>query len=220
MGQYDRVLGFTVNAIVQLAPALLVLAVLATGWFNPRTARRFRAALIDVGIVGALMMFGWLFVVTFRIRHVGPFPGAVLGTIYVVFRDALLTGTTQRRSVGKRLMRLRVLSRTNRRSPITPSVLRNLVLVVTAMVGINQAWGRTVITVVVILESLLICFTPKTMRIGDYVANTRVVARERRRRRKSDAGEVEEGLTLSTRRETSRSRSDGRSRLWRSRQKR
>jgi uncharacterized RDD family membrane protein YckC len=192
MNQYTLLGRFILEALTQLAPALLVLTVLAGGWLNPRTKGRFRAALIDLAIAAALMGLGWLAVVVFFIRNAGPFPGAVLGTMYLVFRDAILTGSTERRSIGKKLIRLRLFSRTPGRSFLAVTALRNLPLVCAAMLGINRPWARTVICCVVIAEALLIVFNPKAMRLGDFIANTRVVPRERRRRKKSGSGAPEE----------------------------
>ncbi|MEJ2287316.1 MAG: RDD family protein [Deinococcales bacterium] len=133
--------------------------------------RRFLALVLDGLIAGALSIIPWL--------------GSLLAAAYMLLRDGFDVTFMDRRSIGKRLLRLRPVRDDG--SPVTwrVSVRRNWPLALTSLalfLGLVPVLGfaiRPVGTAVgiilVIFEGYLVVTDETGIRLGDHLAGTRVI---------------------------------------------
>jgi uncharacterized RDD family membrane protein YckC len=134
-------------------------------------ARRFLAFAIDLGVAILLSVI--------------PLLGSLLGALYLLLRDGSDLAILDRRSIGKRLLRLRPVC--DDRSPVTllVSARRNWMLALTwlaVFLGLIPVLGFAIKPVgmalgiiLVILEGYLVFVDDSGVRSGDHLAGTRVV---------------------------------------------
>jgi len=101
--------------------------------------------------------------------------GVFLGFIYTLFQDAIWDG----RSVGKRLLKLRVLNaHTKQACTIKESALRNSTIGVALFFAIVPFWGWIILVLLgiplVIMEIYLMKNKEHGQRLGDVMAETQV----------------------------------------------
>ena len=172
-----------VNLLQSFAPLLAVLAVLAWRPAAPRQWRRFRAAVLDAAIAGALFLPCWLIgnragnaTPETNLLSLLPITGATLATGFLLLRDGLAWSTRRRRSPGKSHYHLRVRVLDGSPMRATLSLLRNLPLAVTLLLIIPGCYP--VIVAILLIECLLIHVTPTGRRLGDRLAGTEVITRQ------------------------------------------
>ncbi len=135
--------------------------------------QRLIAALIDGAVAGIL-------------TTVIPGVGGLLGGLYILLRDGLDVEYLRGRSLGKTLMKLRVVREDGQPMDLGTSVRRNwtlslgLLITVLALIPI-LGWIAgfflaLVIPIVVIIEAVLVFMDPDGRRFGDRTAGTKVVA--------------------------------------------
>lgn len=101
-----------------------------------------------------------------------PQVGHLAGLVYLLIGDGLFDG----RSVGKRIIRLRVVSLpTGRGSSFKESVVRNITLFFPLLLYNIPLLGWIFAVVVLALEFLLMLGNGDGMRLGDDLAQTKVV---------------------------------------------
>lgn len=105
-------------------------------------------------------------------------PGSILGFIYSLVSDGLPFESWKGQSIGKKLMRIQVLST----SPLKSSVLRNLAMGVIAFLMIIPFWGWILAVIVgvpvALIELSLIARAERHQRLGDVMAETFVIEKE------------------------------------------
>ena len=130
---------------------------------KPDVATRLIAAVID----GVLQS-----VVTMII----PFLGAIIGAAYMLLKDGLF----ESQSIGKKVMKLRVVELSGQKADYMVSAKRNIIFAVPALIGIIPliGWliGGLLSLVVAIVEIVSVVNDEKGRRMGDKWANTQVVA--------------------------------------------
>jgi len=102
--------------------------------------------------------------------------GALLGFIYTLVHDGLFQG----QSLGKRLFHLRTIDlKTNEPCSLRESVIRNSPFGVATFFGIIPFWGWIILIILgiplVVLELYLMLTLENGGRLGDVMADTRVV---------------------------------------------
>ncbi len=142
----------------------------AAGPVRPDIGKRAVAALIDA-------------VIAFGIGLV-PFIGGIVGTAYWLVRDGLDIDFMDRRSIGKKVMKLRPVTLDGQPMDIMVSVKRNWMF---ALVGIGQFLMFTIVGIVLaiplfviafvigIIEVVLVITDAEGRRLGDKIAATRVI---------------------------------------------
>ena len=137
---------------------------------RPDIGKRAVAALIDA-------------VIAFGIGLV-PFIGGIVGTAYWLVRDGLDIDFMDRRSIGKKVMKLRPVTLDGQPMDIMVSVKRNWMF---ALVGIGQFLMFTIVGIVLaiplfviafvigIIEVVLVITDAEGRRLGDKIAATRVI---------------------------------------------
>lgn len=135
------------------------------------TSRRFLAFAIDAVLVIALTLL--------------PYVGGLLAGLYVLLRDGLDVAFFDRRSVGKRLARLRPLRDDGAPMDLATSARRNALLAITSfslflgpvpILGpVIRPIGTAVGIVLVLLEGYLALTDLTGLRPGDHLARTRVI---------------------------------------------
>jgi len=166
------------------APAGLA-AFLSLRTVNRGSARRFRAAFIDLAIAGALFALVW--------GGVGMLLGAsgvpglalevdfawvlgvVLAGMFLLLRDDLPLQASSSRSPGKAHQHIRLQRRDG--SPMNPltSVLRNLTLLALPLLWLD--WAAPLAAAVLLVEVVLIWRDRSGRRLGDRLAGTRILFR-------------------------------------------
>ena len=113
----------------------------------------------------------------FLLDVVLPHPaGVLLGLLYTLLQDAMWGG----QSLGKRLLKLRVRNvETNAPCSLRESALRNSTIGVAFFFGIIPFWGWIILLLLgiplFIMEVYLMKNKPRGERLGDLMAETRVV---------------------------------------------
>lgn len=142
----------------------------AGGQSKPDIGKRAVAAIIDA-------------VIAFVVGLV-PFIGGIAATAYWLVRDGLELEFMDRRSIGKKVMKLRPVALDGQPVDIMTSVKRNWMF---ALVGIGQFLIFTLVGIVLaiplfliaavigIIEVVLVFTDPEGRRIGDKIAGTRVI---------------------------------------------
>jgi|SRR5208283_1034646 len=101
-----------------------------------------------------------------------PRVGYMAGIIYLLISDGLFDG----RSLGKKILRLQVMSLlTGNAGTFKDSILRNSILALALLLFKIPFIGWSFLIVVLLLEFLLILGSKNGMRLGDDMANTKVV---------------------------------------------
>ena len=110
-------------------------------------------------------------VLALSIAEALPKAGWLAGLVYILICDGLFDG----RSLGKRLIRLKVLSENGGPCSVKGSVLRNGTLGAGFLLWKLPYIGWVFLCVVLALESVVLLGSPDGMRIGDEMAKTQVV---------------------------------------------
>ena len=101
-----------------------------------------------------------------------PQAGYLAGFFYLIISDGLFDG----RSIGKKIMRLRVLSvNENAAASFRDSVIRNLTFAAALLILKIPLIGWAFAAIIAAVEFLLMLGNKDGMRLGDYIAKTKVV---------------------------------------------
>ena len=183
-------MGPWISAASAAVPATLA-AVLALRVVNRRSARRFRAAFIDLAIATAVVGLVWgVVALLLEISGSGRASlgldiastlGLIFAGVFMLLRDDLPLQRSGSRSPGKAHQHLRVARRSS--APMTPavSILRNLPLVAVPLVGFPStapyaarcSWSRSSSSGGIL----------QGRRLGDRIAGTQVMFRRHGRSR-------------------------------------
>jgi uncharacterized RDD family membrane protein YckC len=127
--------------------------------------KRFIAALIDnvlVALVGAI-----------------PIVGGIVGAAYILLKDGLDFEFMDKRSLGKKLMKLRPVRLDGGSMDITTSIQRNWPLAIGSVLAIIPILGWLIAVpvalVIGIIELVLVLTDPEGRRLGDKLAGTKVI---------------------------------------------
>jgi uncharacterized RDD family membrane protein YckC len=134
-------------------------------------AKRFIAALIDGLLAGGVSLI--------------PFIGGIIGAAYILVRDGLELEFMDRRSIGKKLIKLRPVRLDGQPMDVATSVKRNFPLCIGAVGAIFMiipilGWiiaillGLTAM-VIAIIEAVLVLTDAEGRRMGDKLAGTKVI---------------------------------------------
>jgi uncharacterized RDD family membrane protein YckC len=134
-------------------------------------AKRFIAALIDGLLAGGVSLI--------------PFIGGIIGAAYILVRDGLELEFMDRRSIGKKLLKLRPVRADGQPMDPEASIKRNITLCIGAVGAIFWVipilgWIIAILLglvglVVAVIEMVLVLTDPQGMRMGDKLAGTRVI---------------------------------------------
>jgi uncharacterized RDD family membrane protein YckC len=126
--------------------------------------KRFIAALIDnvlAALVGAI-----------------PVVGGIVGAAYILLKDGLDLEFMDKRSIGKKLMKLRPVRLDGGTMDITTSVQRNWPLAIGSILSIIPILGWIIAVpvalVIGVIELVLVLTDPEGRRLGDKLAGTKV----------------------------------------------
>jgi len=133
--------------------------------------KRFIAALIDGVLAGGVSMV--------------PVIGGIVGAAYILLRDGLTIDFMDRRSIGKKLLKLRPVRADGQPMDPEASIKRNITLCIGAVGAIFWiipilGWIIAILLglvglVVAVIEMVLVLTDPQGMRIGDKLAGTKIV---------------------------------------------
>jgi len=133
--------------------------------------KRFIAALIDGLLAGGVSLI--------------PFIGGIIGAAYILVRDGLEVEFMDRRSIGKKLLKLRPVRLDGQPMDVTSSLKRNFPLCIGAVGAIFMiipllGWIVAILLglvaiVVAIIEAVLVLTDAEGRRMGDKFAGTKVV---------------------------------------------
>jgi len=133
--------------------------------------KRFIAALIDGLLAGGVSLI--------------PFIGGIVGAAYILVRDGLEIEFMDRRSIGKKLIKLRPVRLDGQPMDVATSVKRNFPLCIGAIGAIFWiipvlGWILAILLgltglVVAIIEAVLVLTDPEGRRMGDKFAATKVI---------------------------------------------
>jgi len=134
-------------------------------------AKRFIAALIDFLLAGGVSLI--------------PFIGGIVGAAYILVRDGLELDFMDRRSIGKKLIKLRPIRLDGQPMDVATSVKRNFPLAIGAVGAIFWiipilGWIIAILLgltglVVGIVEAVLVLTDAEGRRMGDKFAGTKVI---------------------------------------------
>ena len=106
-----------------------------------------------------------------------PYLGIIVSTLYLVYRDSI--PFLAHRSIGKRILKLRVIKRENTKISPLSSLKRNFIFIPNLLLLFNyEDFFFVIITlngILFLLEAFLIYTTDDTQRMGDSFANTMVI---------------------------------------------
>lgn len=112
------------------------------------------------------------FIIIATAVNIIPRVGYLAGLIYLFISDGLFDG----RSIGKKILKLRVVSlSTGGPGTFRDSVLRNAILTAALLLYKIPLVGWLFVVVILSLEFLLMLGNKDGMRLGDDIANTKVV---------------------------------------------
>jgi uncharacterized RDD family membrane protein YckC len=127
--------------------------------------KRFIAALIDnvlAALVGAI-----------------PVVGGIVGAAYILLKDGLDIEFMDKRSLGKKLMKLRPVRLDGGNMDITTSIQRNWPLAIGSILAIIPILGWIIAVpvalVIGVIELVLVLTDPEGRRLGDKLAGTKVI---------------------------------------------
>jgi len=134
-------------------------------------SKRFLAALID-GILAAIV--AWI-----------PFVGGIIAAAYLLVRDGLEIDFADRRSIGKKVMKLRPIRLDGQPMNLETSIKRNLPLCIGAVGAIFWVipilgWIIAILLgiiglIVAVIEALTVISDSEGRRMGDKFAGTKVI---------------------------------------------
>jgi uncharacterized RDD family membrane protein YckC len=117
-----------------------------------------------------------------------PYPlGPLVGFLYSIIADGLNIGRFRGQSLGKKLMRLRVIN-TDTKEPasLRDSVLRNAPVGVATFFAIIPIWGWLILGFIglplMVMEIYLMVSVESGHRLGDVMGDTEVVSARKRER--------------------------------------
>lgn len=132
--------------------------------------KRFVAALID-GIIGGVL--------SFLVGLAIPFVGGILGAAYILLKDGLDIEFMDKRSIGKKVMKLRPIRLDGGTMDINTSIMRNWPLAIGSIISIipilGWVFGPLAALVFGVIELVLVLTDPEGRRLGDKFANTKVI---------------------------------------------
>jgi uncharacterized RDD family membrane protein YckC len=127
--------------------------------------KRFIAALID-NVLASLVGFI-------------PIVGGIVGAAYILLKDGLELEFMDKRSIGKKLMKLRPIRLDGGTMDINTSIRRNWPLAIGSILAIIPILGWIIAVpvalVIGIIELVLVLTDPEGRRLGDKLANTKVI---------------------------------------------
>jgi uncharacterized RDD family membrane protein YckC len=133
--------------------------------------KRFIAALIDGLLAGGVSMV--------------PVIGGIVGAAYILLRDGLTIDFMDRRSIGKKLLKLRPVRADGQPMDPETSIKRNITLCIGAVGAIFWiipilGWIIAILLglvglVVAVIEMVLVLTDAQGMRMGDKLAGTKVI---------------------------------------------
>lgn len=99
-------------------------------------------------------------------------PGLLVGSLYLLISDGLFKG----KSIGKKIMRLKVINLENRNpADFRDSVIRNLLLSISVLLLKIPIIGWMIFFIVYAIEFIIIIGDSESRRVGDYLAKTVVI---------------------------------------------
>ena len=133
--------------------------------------KRFLAALIDGLLAGGVSLI--------------PFVGGIAAAAYILVRDGLDLDFMDRRSIGKKLIKLRAVRLDGQPMTVEDSLKRNVTLCVGAIGAIFWiipvlGWIAAILLgiiglILAIIEAIMALTDPEGRRLGDKIANTKVI---------------------------------------------
>ena len=127
--------------------------------------KRFIAALIDSVLASVVALI--------------PVVGGIVGAAYILVKDGLELEFMDRRSIGKKLMKLRPVRLDGGSMDITTSLQRNWPLAIGSILSIIPflGWIAAIIIapIIAIIELVLVLTDPGGRRLGDKLAGTKVI---------------------------------------------
>lgn len=133
--------------------------------------KRFIAAVIDGLLAGGVSLI--------------PFIGGIIGAAYILLRDGLELEFMDRRSIGKKLLKLRPVRLNGQPMDVETSVKRNLPLCIGAVGSIFWiipvlGWILALLLAIVglivaIVELVMVLTDPEGRRMGDKLGDTKVI---------------------------------------------
>ncbi len=127
--------------------------------------KRFIAALID-NVLASLVGFI-------------PVVGGIVGAAYILLKDGLELEFMDKRSIGKKLMKLRPVRLDGGSMDIMTSIQRNWPLAIGSVLSIIPILGWLIAVpvalVIGIIELVLVLTDPEGRRLGDRLAGTKVI---------------------------------------------
>lgn len=100
-----------------------------------------------------------------------PQVGYIGGVVYLLISDGLFDG----RSLGKKIIRLKVISLTADSASFRDSILRNITIVLALLLYKIPLVGWILGLIILVLEFLLMLGNKEGRRLGDILANTKVI---------------------------------------------
>lgn len=133
--------------------------------------KRIIAALIDGILAGVVSLV--------------PFVGGIAAGVYILIRDGLELEFMDRRSIGKKFMKLRPVRSDGLPMDLGASVKRNIVFVIGPVAGIFvfiPVLGLLIVPllgivalIITVIEVVLVLTDVEGRRLGDKIANTKVI---------------------------------------------
>ena len=131
----------------------------------------------DLGKRAAAVIIDW--VIAWIIAIIIPFIGGLIGAAYMLFRDGFDINFMDHRSLGKKLLKLRPVTLDGSPLNLAVSVKRNWVLAIGLVLMIFPVigWvlGSIVGFIIGLVEVILVLTDEQGRRMGDKLANTKVV---------------------------------------------
>jgi uncharacterized RDD family membrane protein YckC len=147
---------------------------------EPATAKKTKpkeTAKADLGKRAAAAIIDWI--IAWIIAIIIPFIGGIISAAYILLRDGFDVSFMDRRSLGKKLLKLRPIALDGSSVDLSVSVKRNWVFAIGPFLMIFPivGWvlGTIIWAVLSIIETVLVLTDEEARRMGDKMANTKVV---------------------------------------------